>query len=202
MLSWRYTSYWDIGWCTSLLCRVLSVWEFFISCCLHIYPLLCSAYISIQTLIQLNVNILAVMSRNCFICQIHGSRCRIIHFNTILSISDQLNVLVPIQSTNPPSPLLYVISLFWNFLMWHPLCCKITGDGENCTPRANLSTELQEMYVTAGPGLLACSEGADVEYPQGAPGFEHDPTGSRGMEVCCHRHSMIYYCQGLVYLKV
>ena len=64
--------------------------------------------------------------------------------------------------------------------------CRIAGDGQSeCTPRANLSTELGEMYVTAGAGWLACSEGDDVEYPQGAPGFKHDPTGSRGMKVCC-----------------
>ena len=44
-----------------------------------------------------------------------------------------------------------------------------------CQP-SNLLGQLQ--YTTAGSGLVACNQGADVIYPEGAPGFQDDPTGS------------------------
>ena len=40
------------------------------------------------------------------------------------------------------------------------------------------STLGQVAYTTAGPGLVACSQGQDVAYPAGAPGFQDDPTGA------------------------
>ncbi|CAD7701855.1 unnamed protein product [Ostreobium quekettii] len=52
------------------------------------------------------------------------------------------------------------------------------GDGQSvCEETASLA-EIQAQYTTAGPGILACEEGEDVQYPIGAPGFVYDPTGS------------------------
>lgn len=51
------------------------------------------------------------------------------------------------------------------------------GDGTICQPTPELAA-VQAGYVTDGPGRLACSEGRDVPYPEGAPGFAYDVTGA------------------------
>ena len=57
------------------------------------------------------------------------------------------------------------------------------GDGQtNCTASAALPGILAQ-YTTGGPGQVACSQGTDVTYPAGAPGFAYDPTGSSNSSV-------------------
>ncbi len=51
------------------------------------------------------------------------------------------------------------------------------GDGyTGCSPSMQLA-ELSGSYETDGPSRVACSEGASVTYPAGAPGFAYDPIG-------------------------
>lgn len=52
-----------------------------------------------------------------------------------------------------------------------------TGDGASCQPAAALA-DVQTQYVSDGAARLACSEGRDVVYPEGAPGFQYDVTGA------------------------
>ena len=60
-------------------------------------------------------------------------------------------------------------------------CCA--GDGQpNCTASAALPGILAQ-YTTTGPGQVACSQGTDVAYSAGAPGFAYDPTGSSNLSV-------------------
>ena len=54
------------------------------------------------------------------------------------------------------------------------------GDGFSCAATAALQA-LQANYSTAGQAQLACQEGSDVPYPEGAPGFAYDPTGGAGV---------------------
>lgn len=52
-----------------------------------------------------------------------------------------------------------------------------SGDGRatcRADPAALAATSAR--YATDGTGKLACSEGGDVAYPDGAPGFAYDPT--------------------------
>ena len=51
------------------------------------------------------------------------------------------------------------------------------GDGFSCQPTAQLAA-VQAQYTTEGAAQLACSEGSDVLYPEGAPGFQYDVTGA------------------------
>jgi hypothetical protein len=51
------------------------------------------------------------------------------------------------------------------------------GDGASCSPTAAL-TAVQAEYVTDGKAQLACSEGSNLVYPEGAPGYQYDPTGA------------------------
>ena len=54
-------------------------------------------------------------------------------------------------------------------------CCS--GNGTvNCTPSSQL-LQLYESYISDGVGSLACDQGQDLVYPEGAPGFVYDPTG-------------------------
>lgn len=53
------------------------------------------------------------------------------------------------------------------------------GDGYSCQPTAALQA-LQNNYETDGAGRLACSEGKDLRWPEGAPGFAYDLTGALG----------------------
>lgn len=52
-----------------------------------------------------------------------------------------------------------------------------TGDGYACQPTPALQA-VQRGYVTDGAGRLACSEGRDLPWPEGAPGFAYDPMGA------------------------
>ena len=53
-----------------------------------------------------------------------------------------------------------------------------SGDGRaSCTANPAALAATTARYVTDGTGKLACSEGQDVAYPEGAPGFAYDPTG-------------------------
>ncbi len=52
------------------------------------------------------------------------------------------------------------------------------GAGNSCsTPGPELG-RLSAAYETDGPARVACDEGQDVVYPETAPGFLYDPTGS------------------------
>lgn len=52
-----------------------------------------------------------------------------------------------------------------------------SGNGqEECTP-SNQLLQMSDDYITNGIGTLACDQGQDVVYPEGAPGFVYDPTG-------------------------
>ena len=54
----------------------------------------------------------------------------------------------------------------------------LAGDGQStCTATAALST-LPSLYVTDGDAKIACTQGQNLAYPVGAPGFVYDPTGS------------------------
>lgn len=64
------------------------------------------------------------------------------------------------------------------------LCTVATGDPQSsCLPTTELPV-LLSRYNTGGRGQLACSEGMDVLYPAGAPGFAYDPTGASNSTVC------------------
>jgi hypothetical protein len=64
------------------------------------------------------------------------------------------------------------------------------GDGQtNCTASAEL-LGIFAQYTTGGPGQVACSQGTDVTYPAGAPGFAYDPTGSSNSSVSQHTISV------------
>ncbi len=53
-----------------------------------------------------------------------------------------------------------------------------SGDGKNsCAADPAALSATAARYATDGTGKLACSEGQDVAYPEGAPGFAYDPTG-------------------------
>ena len=39
------------------------------------------------------------------------------------------------------------------------------------------SASILDDYTSSGNGTLACDQGQDVVYPEGAPGFVYDPTG-------------------------
>ena len=73
-----------------------------------------------------------------------------------------------------------------------------TGDGHTapCAPSANLS-ELLGQYSTGGPGKLACSEGHDVQYPEGAPGYEYDSTRSEVSPI----PQQLYTCEMITVLS-
>ena len=52
------------------------------------------------------------------------------------------------------------------------------GDGKTgCKATAQLAG-LTQLYQASQNGTLACQQGADVTYPEGAPGFAYDPTGA------------------------
>ncbi|KAL4859907.1 Mannan endo-1 [Chlorella vulgaris] len=51
------------------------------------------------------------------------------------------------------------------------------GDGASCSPTAALPA-VQAEYVTDGKAQLACSEGSNLVYPEGTPGYQYDPTGA------------------------
>ncbi|KAK9806092.1 hypothetical protein WJX72_001044 [[Myrmecia] bisecta] len=53
-----------------------------------------------------------------------------------------------------------------------------TGDGQTGCTATPAAQQINASFATAGPGQLACSQGSDVQYPPGAPGFGYDPTGS------------------------
>lgn len=53
------------------------------------------------------------------------------------------------------------------------------GDGYSCQPTAALQA-VQNNYETDGAARLACSEGKDLPWPEGAPGFAYDVTGALG----------------------
>ena len=42
---------------------------------------------------------------------------------------------------------------------------------------ANQATSISADFISSGNGTLACDQGQDVVYPEGAPGFVYDPTG-------------------------
>lgn len=54
-------------------------------------------------------------------------------------------------------------------------CCSGNG-AVNCIPSSQL-LQLYESYTSDGVGTLACDQGQDLVYPEGAPGFVYDPTG-------------------------
>ena len=50
------------------------------------------------------------------------------------------------------------------------------GDGAvACTP--NEGQPISSNYSSSGVGTLACDQGKDIAYPEGAPGYVYDPTG-------------------------
>jgi hypothetical protein len=54
----------------------------------------------------------------------------------------------------------------------------MVGVGSSCsTPGPELG-RLSAAYETDGPALVACDEGQNIVYPETAPGFLYDPTGS------------------------
>ena len=73
------------------------------------------------------------------------------------------------------------------------------GDGSlACSPSAEL-LQLSSKYSHNGVGTLACDQGEDVVYPEGAPGYVYDPTGYLltlpGRQVSSHCSDL---CQGVV----
>lgn len=70
-----------------------------------------------------------------------------------------------------------------------------TGDGVTCAENAAQASAIRSSFVTMGPAALACDEGTDVTYPEGALGFAYDPTGGlanvSGTEVGGHRRDNV-----------
>ena len=69
------------------------------------------------------------------------------------------------------------------------------GDGAStCSPSSQL-LQRQDAYITNGIGTLACDQGRDIAYPEGAPGFTYDPTGYLltlpGRQVCYCNSNML-----------
>ena len=52
-----------------------------------------------------------------------------------------------------------------------------TGDGSSVCVLSNQASPIADDYTSSGNGTLACDQGQDVVYPEGAPGFVYDPTG-------------------------
>jgi mannan endo-1,4-beta-mannosidase len=52
-----------------------------------------------------------------------------------------------------------------------------TGNGTSCQPTPALAG-VEAQYSTEGRARLACDEGTDLVYPEGAPGYAYDETGS------------------------
>lgn len=51
------------------------------------------------------------------------------------------------------------------------------GSGTSCQPTPALAG-VEAQYSTEGRARLACDEGSDIVYPEGAPGFAYDLTGA------------------------
>lgn len=55
--------------------------------------------------------------------------------------------------------------------------CVCAGDGAGACGASGERLQVASNYSSGGSGTLACQQGQDVEYPQGAPGYLDDPTG-------------------------
>ena len=55
--------------------------------------------------------------------------------------------------------------------------CVCAGDGAGACGSSGERLQVASNYSSGGCGSLACQQGEDVEYPQGAPGYLDDPTG-------------------------
>lgn len=51
------------------------------------------------------------------------------------------------------------------------------GDGVGACESSQGQLQVSSNYTNAGLGTLACEQGEDVAYPEGAPGYFYDPTG-------------------------
>lgn len=54
--------------------------------------------------------------------------------------------------------------------------CYFGQNEDGCTAEPD-KAEFELQFYTDGLGQVACKEGTDVVYPDGAPGFVYDPTG-------------------------
>lgn len=55
--------------------------------------------------------------------------------------------------------------------------CDDEGDGVGACESSQGQLQVPSNYTNAGIGSLACEQGEDVAYPEGAPGYLYDPTG-------------------------
>lgn len=55
--------------------------------------------------------------------------------------------------------------------------CVCAGDGRGGCDPSPQQLQMSSKYTDSGTGTLACDQGGDVPYPQGAPGYVYDPTG-------------------------
>lgn len=55
--------------------------------------------------------------------------------------------------------------------------CECEGEGVGRCESPQGQLQVSSNYTNAGIGTLACEQGQDLAYPEGAPGYFSDPTG-------------------------
>ena len=127
-----------------------------------------------------------------------------LHRRTLIAL--RFHAMLPLMTLQGlhDSPVVFrYLSSFYFVWSWHSLCglsnqsaCLLpAGDGTTCSPTSQLQ-QLNSSYTSRGASTLACSQGQEVPYPAGAPGFVYNPAAPNNdtlgnIQVIMSHHSVL-----------